>query len=64
MELYHWTLKADMMWHADQQRVEALPLVILRIHTAFEAYLQALVAKLVYDEPPKIPDGLPLFLKL
>ena len=57
MELFHQTLKASIMCHADQQWTEALPLV-LRIRTAFKEDLQASVAELVYVEPLRIPGEL------
>jgi hypothetical protein len=46
------------MCHADQQWTEALPLVLLGIHTAFKEDLQASVAELVYGEPFRIPGKL------
>jgi hypothetical protein len=53
-----WTLKVAIMRHADQQWTEALPLVLLGIHTFFKADLQASVADLVYGEPLRIPGEL------
>jgi hypothetical protein len=38
------------MYHADQHWGEALALVLLRIHVAFEADLQASMAQLIYCE--------------
>jgi cleavage and polyadenylation specificity factor subunit 1 len=58
VERFHQTLKAAIMCHADQQWTEALPLVLLRIHTAFKEDLQASVAELVYGEPLRIPGKL------
>jgi hypothetical protein len=57
VECFHRTLKAAIMCHADQHGTEVLPLVILRILTAFKADLQVSVAELVYGEPlaPKNP---------
>jgi hypothetical protein len=55
MVRFYRALKAAIMCHADQ---EALPLVLLRIHTAFKEDLQASVAELVYGEPLRIPDKL------
>jgi hypothetical protein len=43
------------MCHADQQWIEALPLVLLGIRTSFKADLQA---DLVYGEPLRIPGEL------
>jgi cleavage and polyadenylation specificity factor subunit 1 len=40
-EFFHWTLKAAIMCHTDQQWTEALPLVLLGICTSFKADLQA-----------------------
>ena len=39
------------MCHADQQSTEALPLVLLGIHTAYKKDLQSTAAELVYGEP-------------
>jgi transposase InsO family protein len=58
VERFHWTLKAAIMCHADQQWTEALPLVLLGIRTAFKEDLQASVAELVYGEPLRIPGEL------
>jgi cleavage and polyadenylation specificity factor subunit 1 len=58
VERFHRTLKAAIMCHADQQWTEALPLVLLGIHTSFKADLQASVAELVYGEPLSIPGEL------
>jgi hypothetical protein len=55
VERFHWTLKASIMCHADQQWTEALP---LGIRTSFKADLQASVAQLVYGEPLRIPGEL------
>jgi cleavage and polyadenylation specificity factor subunit 1 len=55
---FHRTLKAAIMCHADQQWTKALPLVLLGIRTSFKAYLQALVAEIVYGEPLRIPGEL------
>ncbi|PNF39898.1 hypothetical protein B7P43_G00926 [Cryptotermes secundus] len=41
MERFHWTLKAAIMCHADQQWTEALPLLLVGIRTAFKENLQA-----------------------
>jgi hypothetical protein len=46
------------MCHADQQWIEALPLVVLGIRTSFKEYLQESVAELVYTEPLRIPGKL------
>jgi cleavage and polyadenylation specificity factor subunit 1 len=58
MERSHWTLKAAIMCHADQQWTEGPPLVLLGIRTSFKADMQASVAELVYGEPLKIPGKL------
>jgi cleavage and polyadenylation specificity factor subunit 1 len=58
VERFHWTLKAAIMCHADQQWTDALPLVLLGIRTAFKEDLQASVAKLVCGEPLRIPGKL------
>jgi cleavage and polyadenylation specificity factor subunit 1 len=58
VELFHRTLKAAVMCHADQQWTEALPLVLLGIRTSFKEDLQASVAELVYGEPLRIPGEL------
>ncbi|PNF23234.1 hypothetical protein B7P43_G18447, partial [Cryptotermes secundus] len=58
VERFHRTLKAAIMCHADQHWTEALPLVLLGIHTAFKEDLQATVAELVYGEPLRIPGEL------
>jgi hypothetical protein len=55
VEHFHRTLKAAIMCHAGQQWTDALPLVLLGVHTAFKEDLQALVAELVYGEPLRIP---------
>jgi cleavage and polyadenylation specificity factor subunit 1 len=41
VESFHRTLKAAIMCHAVQQWTEALPLVLLGIHTSYTADLQA-----------------------
>ncbi|XP_023711055.1 uncharacterized protein LOC111866385 [Cryptotermes secundus] len=41
VERFHRTLKAAIMFHADQQWTEALPLVLVGIRTAFKEDLQA-----------------------
>jgi hypothetical protein len=46
------------MCHADEQRTEALPLVLLSVLTACRTDLQASVAVLVYGEPLRIPGEL------
>jgi cleavage and polyadenylation specificity factor subunit 1 len=58
VERFHRTLKAAIMCHADQQWIEALPLVLLGIQTLFKADLQASVAELAYGEPLRIPGEL------
>jgi cleavage and polyadenylation specificity factor subunit 1 len=57
-ERFHQTLKAAIVCHADQQWIEALPLVVLGIRTSFKVYLQESVAELVYTEPLRIPGKL------
>jgi cleavage and polyadenylation specificity factor subunit 1 len=58
VERFHRTLKAGIMYHADQQWTEALPQVLLGIHTSFKEDLQASVAELVYGKPLRIPGEL------
>jgi hypothetical protein len=58
VERFHRTLMAAIMCHADQQRTEALPLVLLGIRTSYKADLGASVAQLVYGEPLRIPGDL------
>jgi hypothetical protein len=58
VELFYRTLKADIMCHTDQYWTEALPLVLLRIRTAFKEDIKASVAELVYGEPLRIPRDL------
>jgi cleavage and polyadenylation specificity factor subunit 1 len=58
MERFHRALKAAIMRHADQQQTEALPLVLLGIHTAFKEDLQVSVAELMYEELLRIPGEL------
>jgi transposase InsO family protein len=55
VERFHRTLKAAIMCHADQHWTEALPLVLLGIHSSFKADLQASSAELVYGETLRIP---------
>jgi hypothetical protein len=55
VERFHRTLKAAIMYHADQQWTEALPLVLLGVRTSFKEDLQASIAELVYGEPLRIP---------
>jgi cleavage and polyadenylation specificity factor subunit 1 len=58
VERFHRTLKAAIMCHADQQWTDALPLVLLGVHTAFKTDLQASVSELVYGEPLRISGEL------
>jgi cleavage and polyadenylation specificity factor subunit 1 len=58
VERFHWTLKAAIMCHADQQWTEALPLVLLGTRTSYKADLQVSVAEFVYGEPLRIPGEL------
>jgi cleavage and polyadenylation specificity factor subunit 1 len=46
------------MCHADQQWTEALPLILLGVHTSYKPDLQTSVAELVYGEPLRIPGKL------
>jgi len=46
------------MCHADQQWIEALPLVLLGIRTAQKEDLQSSAAELVYGEPLWVPGDL------
>jgi hypothetical protein len=45
----HWTLKAAIVRHADDQRTDILPIVFLSIRAFFKEDLQASVADLVYS---------------
>jgi hypothetical protein len=58
VERFYRTLKAAIVCHVVQQWTEALPLVLLGIHTSFKEDLQASVAELVYGEPLRIPGEL------
>jgi cleavage and polyadenylation specificity factor subunit 1 len=58
VEHFHQILKAAIMCHTDRHWTEALPLVLLGIHTAFKEALQASLAELVYSEPLRIPSEL------
>jgi hypothetical protein len=58
VERFHRTLKAAIMYLADQQWTEALPFLLLGIRAAFKEGLQASVAELVYCEPLRIPGEL------
>jgi cleavage and polyadenylation specificity factor subunit 1 len=58
MERFHRTLKEAIMFCADQQWTQALPLVLLGVHMAFKRDLQAPVSELVYRELLRIPGEL------
>jgi hypothetical protein len=51
-------LKAAIMCHTNQHWTEALPLVLLRICTAFKEDLEASVAELIHGEPLRIPGDI------
>jgi hypothetical protein len=48
-------MKAAIMFHADEQWTEALPLVLLGIRSAYKEVLETSVAELVYGEPLRVP---------
>ena len=54
----HRTLKAVIMYHADEQWTAALPLVLLGIRTAYKEDLQSSTAQLVYGEHLRVPGEL------
>jgi cleavage and polyadenylation specificity factor subunit 1 len=58
VERLHRTLKAAIMCHADEKWTEALPLVLLRIRTAYKEDLQSSTAELIYGEPLRVPGEL------
>jgi len=55
IERLHCQLKAALMCHADAHWAEALPLVLLRIRSAWKEDLQASSAELVYGSPLRLP---------
>ena len=58
VERLHHTLKAAIMCHAEEQWTEALPLVLLGIHTTYKEDLQLSAAELIYGEPLWVPGEL------
>jgi hypothetical protein len=58
VERLHRTLKAAIMCHVDEQWTAALPLVLLKIHTAYKEDLQSSAAELIYGEPLQVPGEL------
>jgi len=54
-ERLHCQLKAALMCHADEHWAEALPLVLLGIHSAWKEDLKASSAELVYGSPLLLP---------
>jgi hypothetical protein len=58
VELFHCTIKVVIMCHADKQRTEAVPLVLLGIRSAYKEDLETSVAELVYGEPLRVPGEL------
>lgn len=58
VERMHRQLKAAIMCHDDIYWMEALPLVLLGIRSAFKEDVQATVAELVYGEPLRLPGEL------
>jgi hypothetical protein len=57
VERLHRT-KAAIMCHSDEKWIEALPLILLGIRTAYKEDLQSSAAELVYGEPLRVPGEL------
>uniref|UniRef100_A0A5S6QD83 RNA-directed DNA polymerase n=1 Tax=Trichuris muris TaxID=70415 RepID=A0A5S6QD83_TRIMR len=55
VERFHRQLKAALMCHAGSSWLQALPLVLLGIRSAYREHLQASAAELVYGEPLRLP---------
>lgn len=55
VDRFHRQLKASIMCHPDMSWVEALPLTLLGIHSAFKDDIHASTAELVYGELLKLP---------
>lgn len=51
----HRQLKASLMCHPDSSWLEALPVVLLGIHSIFKEDLQTSSAELLYGEPLRLP---------
>lgn len=58
VERLHRQLKAAIMAHDNMHWVEALPLVLLGIRSAFKEDINATTAELVYGEPLRLPGEL------
>lgn len=56
IERFHRQLKSAIMCHPTSTWVEALPLVLLGIRSAWKNDLQASAAELVYGEPLRLPS--------
>ena len=55
IERFHRQLKAAIMAHSNENWIEALPLVLLGIRSAFKEDIKATSAELVYGEPLRLP---------
>ncbi|GFX08952.1 uncharacterized protein K02A2.6 [Trichonephila clavipes] len=55
IERVHRQLKASLMYHTDSAWFEALPVVLLGIHSVFKEDLQSSSTELVYGEPLRLP---------
>lgn len=58
VERMHRQLKAAIMAHDDIHWVDALPIVLLGIRTAYKEDIKATTAELVYGEPLRLPGEL------
>uniref|UniRef100_A0A5S6Q6D2 RNA-directed DNA polymerase n=1 Tax=Trichuris muris TaxID=70415 RepID=A0A5S6Q6D2_TRIMR len=58
VERFHRQLKAALMCHPGTSWVQALPLVLLRIRSAYSEHLKTSAAELVYGEPLRLPGEL------
>lgn len=48
---------AFLMYHNNPHRTECLPLVLLRLGSAFKTILQCTTAELVYGAPPRLSES-------
>ncbi|GFY43396.1 hypothetical protein TNIN_343041 [Trichonephila inaurata madagascariensis] len=62
IERVHRKLNAPLMCHPDPSWLEALPVVLLGLHSVFKDDLQSSSAVLVFGEPLSLPEGLFLLL--
>ena len=58
VERFHRQLKAAIMAHSEENWIEALPLVLLGIRSAFKDDIKATTAELVYGESLHLPGEL------